>query len=291
MPALKWELRELWRQGDAPATLALWGRSCGLVLQRNFTSVSRIYKEDLACFAGGDQRVKRRPWHRFMATLLYSLLWAWRGKVQELAALGMLPAWKTWMMLNCQPAGGLWHATPFVSGVTGKHCGTSVCPWCYLRRLDKLRKLAKQIGLGRVANLTMFWKRYPGPEFDPENYARMLHVCRRVVAEEREFSLALRTSTPVVGQDNARNTAFQFNLAFLHNRPFSSRERAWCCEGINVERYAGLPIYESLRIAAPYNLYLLSPEVSASTAFSVMRTMSNIRSFGVIGKKLKGESK
>jgi hypothetical protein len=74
--------------------------------------------------------------------------WMYRRHVLALAATKELPAWKTWRMLNCPPAGGHWEPVTRASGHAGSPCHTLVCPWCHLRRVDETVKEARRLSIG-----------------------------------------------------------------------------------------------------------------------------------------------
>ena len=133
--------------------------------------------------------------------------------------------------------------------------------------------------------------RYKGPEFPPDLYRVMQAESNRFLKEQQEFDRALRIATPIVGTDEHGNLSFQFNVSYIHNKPFSPGGRAYRVGIVNCDRHENLLFFDAVRLTAPYSMTLLRTDVGASHLYFVLKTMANIRSYGVIGKQRKGPEK
>jgi hypothetical protein len=153
MRPITWRLREIWpKQGGLFRTIKLWRASKSGLLDHGFPGAKR---KDVMSFPAG--------WKRATASVLYSMDWMFRRQVLALAETGKLPVWKTWLMLNCPPAGGRWEPLTRSNGHAGSPCFTPICPWCYLRRVDETVKEVRGIPIG------------PGSKFAATSYVLRLN--------------------------------------------------------------------------------------------------------------------
>jgi hypothetical protein len=134
---LNWTLKQIFlAQGDLNRTLADWFER-NERLRMTYGLVDRIYP-DVKAFDNPEHK-----WQGIVARKLYAVYHLARGAAIRMHEAGIFDPFTTWRFLNCRPYGGNWISAYDVKKAAGKQCRNLLCPWCYLRRYDALKKLLK----------------------------------------------------------------------------------------------------------------------------------------------------
>jgi len=134
---LSWTLKQIFlAQGDLNRTLADWFERSEH-LRMTYGLVNRIYP-DVKTFDNPEHK-----WQGTIARKLYAVYHLTRGTALSMHEAGIFDSFMTWRFLNCRPYGGSWTSAYDSKKAAGKQCRSILCPWCYLRRYDALRKVLK----------------------------------------------------------------------------------------------------------------------------------------------------
>jgi hypothetical protein len=156
-------------QGDALRALDEWYDCRDKYKDRDwldtyYANGHRYHKGDLGQFTREDWKESRRDskgrriyWRNQMAKRLFGLrrVVIERAKAMDELAKTRYPLGHPlhshfWLMRNCRPCAGEWVATTpqgwTPNNPTGKPCNSRFCPWCWLRRVEKLARMCRTSG-------------------------------------------------------------------------------------------------------------------------------------------------
>ncbi len=308
MKPLFWKLESVFpTYADLLTTLDTWfvGPGCDR-LKARYKMAGRFHPGQL-------RRWRRRasaPWELKAVRRLFAV----RAAVVETAlALYRDSGQDTWLLLNCQPAGGHWKAE-YTKGIEGRHCRSWLCPWCYLRRINQLRSVLLQpagsvievrsgqhsaaLGFAEPLNLlTITWMNsdlYHDKALFQEFRLKAEKVARLGLADDgsgfkpsgqAEYHTALRTLSPVFrdsGPAGMRIGFIYYGSAPAGDRfvtGLTSRQDA----EILVERQRGLTAWEALRYAQPYPAKALITREERATAGMAQLLLSGMKGLSAYG--------
>lgn len=289
MNLLDWKLKKIW---PTPLLIELL-RDCKSASTPVFDSclpaVAKVYGTSLLHFKKRDRRRKGKHWEWRTARNLYALLWAWRAQAMALHDMGQMPGWRTWMMVNCQPAGGRWVADRYEAGITGKHCDTYGCPWCYMRRCAQLSSiLSKVLQFDGPLSILRFQSTVQDLFKIKAERQALTKFVQTQVRDGGEFRTALRISTPWARMHEGK-LVLGHSTAYIHAGAYTQEEVGITRverEGlgtVRIRRYTGLKRHLAIMESFLFSVDALANENAFGYCLQ-LRAQQGARVFGIHGK-------
>ncbi len=227
--------------------------------------------------------------------------------------------YKSWQILNCQPAGGFWtNPTPQKDrkGDAGKHCRHWTCPWCYLRLMyayEKALATADLVdfpsqgprtgwNLGSKLNALIFER--PAvfedlPKQVDAFYKSTAEMVRKTVTKEgdklvvtpgAEFDRGVRFFSLVVTEKGGKDVdpKLLLRMTYLHTMPNEHLDRVVMDSrepGRLLRRLTSLSPRAALQIAQPYNVDVM--RLSVGNIMRLTAATRNRRTTGGVTLPLK----
>lgn len=285
MPAIRWTLERIFDPDLAHRLLRDWNRSERKVFDDHYERVVKVRAQEIKSFKARGGGAGKGKWLRGIALELYILDSAYRALVLDLRGSKRLEVWRTWMMLNCQPAFGRWTADEFESGLTGKHCESPICPWCYRRRFQKLMKVCRgDLRLGHRVNAIRFGIVSEDVNTLGQDLNYLAKCARRFWRSRFPSIPALRvTSFTWLRFPKAGNQPAQI-LSYIYSadcKPIGELPRF---DRLLVGASRGTAIKAALMRTWRFPIHAMCPEVSPDLVCSVLRHLHGRRVFGLVGK-------
>ncbi|GMV83916.1 MAG: hypothetical protein AMXMBFR7_51000 [Planctomycetota bacterium] len=285
MSAIKWTLQRIFDPVLTFRQLREWERSERKLFDEHYERVVKVRAQELKAFKARGRGSGKGKWFKSIARELYVLDSAYRALVLDLAESKRFKVWRTWMMLNCQPAFGRWTADEFGDGLAGKRCDSPICPWCYRRRFEMLLKLCRRdLRLGNRVNAIRFGIVSEDVETLGEDLAYLNKCARRFLRSRFSSIPALRVTTFTWFHfKNVGHRPIQI-LSYIYSSDCTPIDELPRIDRLKVAASRGEPVKSVLMRAWRFPVHAMCPEVSPDLVCSVLRHMHGRRLFGLVNK-------
>jgi hypothetical protein len=283
-----WKLEELYpRHAELLDTLDKWFSDPASSFHRGYHCGNAYHPGQIQKFYARQNRDGSK-WMVRTAKRLFAVRRAVIKKSKYLLEAG-LPDSETWLLRNCRPSGGKWVPVGPRNGFTGSQCGSVLCPWCWMRRFETLKRIlttpedqdvkthrgktTKGLGL-QVVHV----KRYLIDSFEVFIHRDLLKQAieqvRQTAAKE---GAGLGKGLKLVGLVHNEGTRLQ--ISYLMGKPwvYGKTIEYKPFGKVISDTVAGFSIESALHAAQPYPLHLLSGK--PETAVQICRGLRRIRSF------------
>lgn len=283
MEGVNWRLDRIHSSGDFFKLLKSWFKQDVEALHAAYGIAEYKHLFNMRDFRRQNPNGKKLERHAFKLFVLRQLM---SNLAVSLNSIGYRKS-KSWVLSNCRPAGGRWVPRHWDHTPAGKECGLLICPWCYLRRYERIRKKLVELGLTEPLTVTRFRFEDKLLDFNRDMYGLIRSKVDRQIraphdSDQPEFETAIRLFGLVPNPGNVVST--HAAISYLHNGGCKSGSvRLTTSVGTStvqlVMTRAKCSFVEAMQLAQPYPIHLTD---SAPTVKFLLEHVQGIHTLGVV---------